>query len=112
MKRQKYLCAKWNSLADSLPSTLFMGKNRILLVDDNDDVRAMFQEGLEYHGLEVIPAASVNEALQLISTDNFDVLLSDLHMPDAAGVNPLDGTIHFGHSWVTKNPRRPNMHAT
>jgi len=52
-------------------------------VDDNDNVRATFPEGLEYHGFEVIPAASLNEALYPISTDNFDVLLSDLHMPDA-----------------------------
>jgi CheY-like chemotaxis protein len=60
-----------------------MPKNRVLLVDDNEDVRAVFQEGLESHGFEVVPAASVNEALRLISTDDFDVLLSDLHMPDA-----------------------------
>ena len=60
-----------------------MPKNRILLVDDNEDVRAVFQEGLENHGFEVVPAASVNEALRLISTEDFDVLLSDLHMPDA-----------------------------
>jgi CheY-like chemotaxis protein len=60
-----------------------MQKNRILLVDDNDDVRAVFQEGLENHGFEVVSAASVNEALRLISTEKFDVLLSDLHMPDA-----------------------------
>ena len=60
-----------------------MPKNRILLVDDNEDVRAVFQEGLESHGFEVVSAASVNEALRLISTEDFDVLLSDLHMPDA-----------------------------
>jgi CheY-like chemotaxis protein len=59
-------------------------KNRILLVDDNDDFRAVFHEGLECHGFEVVPAATVNEALKLISTENFDVLLSDLQMPDAA----------------------------
>lgn len=60
-----------------------MQKNRILLLDDNEDVRAVFQEGLENHGFEVVSAASVNEALRLISTEKFDVLLSDLHMPDA-----------------------------
>ncbi|HXJ04846.1 MAG TPA: response regulator [Candidatus Acidoferrum sp.] len=60
-----------------------MPKSRILLVDDNEDVRAVFKEGLEDHGFEVVPAASVNEALRLISTEDFDVLLSDLHMPDA-----------------------------
>ena len=58
-------------------------KNRILLVDDDGDIRAVFQEGLESHGFEVVPAATVNEALTLISTQDFDVLLSDLHMPDA-----------------------------
>jgi DNA-binding response OmpR family regulator len=79
-----------------------MRKNRILLVDDNDDVRAVFQEGLEYHGFEVIPAASVNEALQLISTDNFDVLLSDLHMPDAGdGLTVVSAMRHAHPKAVT-----------
>src|SRR6202790_250383 len=60
-----------------------MKKNKILLADDNDDVRAQFQEGLESYGFEVAPASSVIDALRLISTQHFDVLLSDLHMPDA-----------------------------
>ncbi len=60
-----------------------MNKKRLLLVGDNDDVRAVFQEGLKVYGFEVVAAASVNEALRLISTEKFDVLLSDLHMPDA-----------------------------
>jgi CheY-like chemotaxis protein len=60
-----------------------VNKKRILLVDDNDDVRAVFQEGLEAYGFEVVAAASVNEALRFISTEKFEVLLSDLHMPDA-----------------------------
>jgi len=38
---------------------------------------------LESSGFEVVPAATVNEALRLISTESFDVLLFDLHMPDA-----------------------------
>jgi hypothetical protein len=58
-------------------------KKRLLLVGDNDDVRAVFREGLEAYGFEVVAAASVNQALRLISTEKFDVLLSDLHMPDA-----------------------------
>src|SRR5258708_720151 len=59
-------------------------KNRILLGDDNDDSRAVFQEGWKCQGFEVVPAVTVNEALKLISAENFDVLLSDLQMPDAA----------------------------
>jgi CheY-like chemotaxis protein len=60
-----------------------VAKPRILLVDDNDDIRAVFQEGLESRGFEVVQASSVNQALSLISTEKFDVLLTDLHMPGA-----------------------------
>ncbi len=74
--------SKSNRSNDSHP----VAKSRILLVDDDANVRAVFQEGLEHRGFEVIPAAGVNAALKLISTEKFDVLLSDLHMP-----NPSDG---------------------
>jgi CheY-like chemotaxis protein len=58
-------------------------KIRVLLVDDNDGVREVYQAGLERYGFEVVPAANVNEALRLISSEQFHVLVSDLHMPDA-----------------------------
>lgn len=59
-----------------------MNKKRLLLVDDNDDVRAVFQEGMQAYGFEVLAAGNVNDALKLISTEQFDVLLSDLHLAD------------------------------
>jgi len=60
-----------------------VNKKCLLLVHRNEDVRAVFQEGLQAYGFEVVAAASVNEALRLISTEKLDVLLCDLHMPDA-----------------------------
>jgi CheY-like chemotaxis protein len=56
---------------------------RILLADDDDAVRHMLQVTLERDGFEVVAVASVVEALSRIATENFDVLLSDLHMPQA-----------------------------
>ena len=56
---------------------------RILLADDDDAVRHMLQVTLERDGFEVVAVASVIEALGRIATENFDVLLSDLHMPQA-----------------------------
>jgi CheY-like chemotaxis protein len=50
-------------------------------VDDNEDIREIFQEGLEKRGFEVVPSTNVGEALKLIVNEHFDVLLSDLHMP-------------------------------
>ena len=61
-----------------------MKKPRILLVDANDDIRTVFQEGLGGYGYEVVPVPSVIEALRLISTEDFDVLLSELHLPEAS----------------------------
>ena len=60
-----------------------MKKNRLLVVDDNEDLRSMFQEGLSSHGFDVVLASNVNDALKLISSEQFDALLTDLHMPEA-----------------------------
>jgi DNA-binding response OmpR family regulator len=56
---------------------------RVLLAEDDDAVRGMLQTSLERDGFEVVAVASVCEALSRIATENFDVLLSDLHMPQA-----------------------------
>jgi CheY-like chemotaxis protein len=63
-----------------------MTLSKLLLVDDNDEISAVFQEGLENYGFEVVIASSVARALSLISTEKFDVLLYDLHTPDASDV--------------------------
>jgi DNA-binding response OmpR family regulator len=60
--------------------------HRVLLVDDDDAVRDMMSVTLERKGFDVVAAASVAEALRLITTESFDVLITDLHMP-----NPADG---------------------
>jgi DNA-binding response OmpR family regulator len=60
--------------------------HRVLLVDDDDAVRGMMNATLEHKGFDVVVAASVTEALKRITTESFDVLITDLHMP-----NPGDG---------------------
>jgi len=60
--------------------------HRVLLVDDDQAMREMMGLTLEAKGFEVIPAPDVTAALKLIVTQTFDVLVTDLHMP-----NPSDG---------------------
>lgn len=60
--------------------------HRVLLVDDDDAVREMMVATLERKGFGVVAVANVKEALRFITTETFDVLLTDLHMP-----NPGDG---------------------
>jgi DNA-binding response OmpR family regulator len=60
--------------------------HKVLLVDDDDAVRVMMSATLESKGFEVVAAATVTDALKLITVERFDVLVTDLHMP-----NPGDG---------------------
>jgi DNA-binding response OmpR family regulator len=60
--------------------------HRVLLVDDDSAVLAMMSQALERKGFEVVAASSVTEALRRIAAESFDVLITDLHMP-----NPGDG---------------------
>jgi DNA-binding response OmpR family regulator len=60
--------------------------HKVLLVDDDDAIRTMMSLTLEHKGFEVVSAANVTEALKLITTESFDALITDLHMP-----NPSDG---------------------
>ena len=93
---------KNNGSNDSQPVAKSLAKSRILLVDDNDNIRAVFQEGLERRGFEVIPASSVSAALNLISAEKFDVLLSDLHMPNAGdGLTVVSAMRHAHPNAIT-----------
>ena len=57
--------------------------NKVLLVDDDGAVRDMMNQALSRKGFEVVTASSVPEALRHIADETFDVLITDLHMPDA-----------------------------
>lgn len=75
---------------------------RILLVDDNEGVRISMGKVLEHNGFTVVVAADVKEALHIIDTQSFDVLLSDLHMPNAGdGLTVVSAMRHSNPSAVT-----------
>jgi YesN/AraC family two-component response regulator len=60
-----------------------MAKARILFVDDEPGIRATLPAVLEMHDFETVTCASVGEALQVIQSQKFDVLLSDLNIGEA-----------------------------
>ncbi|MBI2188965.1 MAG: sigma-54-dependent Fis family transcriptional regulator [Acidobacteria bacterium] len=65
------------------------GRPRILVVDDEPSMRSMLQIVLRREGYEVVLAASGTEAIQYLQTEPFDLLLSDIRMPDTSGVDVL-----------------------
>src|ERR1700728_3047149 len=75
---------------------------RILLVDDNEPMRNMLKDILEISRFCVLTAANVSEAIHLIDTEPFDVLLSDLHMPGAGdGFTVISAMRHKHPSAIT-----------
>ena len=58
---------------------------RILLVEDSPDIREVFTVLLRVEGADVTATGSGLEAAELASRADFDVILSDLGLPDMAG---------------------------
>ena len=61
-----------------------MAATKILLVDDDVTLNTIMRILLEREGFDITVACNGGEALKLISSEPYDVLLSVLHMPGAA----------------------------
>ena len=62
---------------------------RILIVDDERSIRELLEIFLKKEGFEVQTAQSVTEALDLIKSTEFDLIVSDIRMPDMSGIDLL-----------------------
>ena len=62
---------------------------RVLVVDDELGIRATLQEFLRDEGYEVETASEVEEAVQRLKVRPFDVIVTDIVMPRASGVDLL-----------------------
>lgn len=58
---------------------------RVLIVDDEEPVRNFVARVVGGAGFEIVSASGPAEALALASTQSFDLLLTDLMMPDMYG---------------------------
>lgn len=63
----------------------------ILVVDDKDSMRKMLVETLSDVGHRVDSAPSGKSALELIHNKSYDLVLTDLKMPDLSGLEVLNG---------------------
>jgi signal transduction histidine kinase/ActR/RegA family two-component response regulator len=60
---------------------------RILLVDDDEEVRNIAAATIEELGYEVVSVASGQAALQILGEERFDLLMTDIAMPGMTGVD-------------------------
>ena len=59
---------------------------QILVVDDEPDLRTLYELTLLREGYRVEAAESVAQALQLLSERQFDVVITDMRLPDGLGM--------------------------
>src|SRR5687768_15748635 len=74
---------------------------RILLVEDAEDIRSVFAMLLKCEGAEVVATATGREAAEAAERQAFDVVLTDLGLPDIPG----DAVIRHVLATASRRPR-------
>lgn len=83
--------------AESIPSSPAARKSvRVLLVEDHEDTNRSLTSLLRRRGYHVQAARSVQSALELAANERFDVLVSDIGLPDGSGIDLMQ-TINAEH---------------
>jgi DNA-binding NtrC family response regulator len=64
-------------------------KKRVLLIEDDDEMRSLLKEFMEGEGFEADCAANGFEALPKLEEKDFDLIVSDIRMPGLTGLDLL-----------------------
>jgi len=62
---------------------------RVLVVDDEESLRFFLSKGLKKAGFSVDAVASGRSAIERLSSTSYDVVLTDIVMPDVSGLDVL-----------------------
>jgi CheY-like chemotaxis protein len=80
------------SLQPSIPestATTATTPKTILVVEDDATVRGLIKRVLTTRGFRVLDVADGRRALEMARTDNFDLVITDLVMPDIEGLETI-----------------------
>lgn len=79
-----------------------MTATKVLLVDDDEVLLMLLSDFLTQYGFEITSASSVREALRFLTSETYDVLLSDLSMPEPGdGLTVVSAMRHANPQTVT-----------
>lgn len=63
---------------------------RVLIVDDEEDIRMVLSDQLETEGFTVRTASEAGGAVEALRGEPFDVVLTDIRMPGKSGIELLE----------------------
>jgi serine/threonine-protein kinase RsbW len=84
-----------------------MEKRRILIVDNNDELRVLLEQALGKLGHEVIVTGERDKALRRDDLDSFDLIISDLSEAEVNG-EPI-GELHRKHLVIPRSEHGPGV---
>jgi CheY-like chemotaxis protein len=67
-----------------------MNAIKILVVDDEDNIRFLFKEELEEEGYQIDMASNGFEAIEKVKASKFDLIVMDIKMPGMDGIQALN----------------------
>jgi DNA-binding response OmpR family regulator len=79
-------------LKNGVPFTIIRSmqtKKRALLVDDHPKLVRFIEMGLKLHGFEIATANSGQQALDKVKSNELDIMLLDIRMPEMDGFEVL-----------------------
>jgi DNA-binding NtrC family response regulator len=63
-----------------------MSNSRVLVVEDDDELRFLLERALKLRGHDVLSAPGAEQALTALETREFDAMVTDLRMPEMDGL--------------------------
>jgi two-component system response regulator PilR (NtrC family) len=68
-----------------------LGDIQILVIDDEPDLRTLYELTLLREGYQVEAAATIHEAWELLNARRFDLVITDMRLTDGSGIDLLKG---------------------
>ena len=62
---------------------------RILIVDDDENISALYEEDLREENYEVAVASNGKQSIEMLETFNPDLIVMDIRMPEMDGIEAL-----------------------
>ncbi|MCE5239633.1 response regulator [bacterium] len=72
-----------------------MGKPTLLVIEDDDNQRLLYEDDLSWMGYNVVAAKSGQEGLDLLQKHEVDAVLLDIAMPGMDGIEALGKILDY-----------------
>ena len=66
-------------------------KKRILVVEDDEEMRSLLKDFFEDEGFEIDSVSNGSEAFRILVRELFDLVITDIRMPGLTGLDILPG---------------------